>query len=149
RPSAENGRTSGVASNGATISVTASASSNRTRRGRNCAPNTGATMKQAPMRTKGQKYCASHASSCPLLTAIMVDDRAASSDEARNALEQLARVADEHLEHPGSSDDDRQRHADELRNERERHFVDLRGGLEHADQQADEQSRKEQRQGEQ
>ena len=46
----------GEGTSGAMISAMPPASTRRTRGGTNRAPNTGATMKQAPIRTNGQKY---------------------------------------------------------------------------------------------
>ena len=43
----------------------------RTRGGTNCAPNAGATMKQDPTRTNGQKTWAIQVSSCPVVRVIM------------------------------------------------------------------------------
>ena len=59
--------TCGGGTSGATISVIAPARTTRTRGGTNCAPNTGATMKHAPMRMNGQRYWASQASSWPVV----------------------------------------------------------------------------------
>ena len=109
-------------------------------------------MKQAPMRMNGQMYWASQSfelargdvkkwghSSFPanhLETAADEEMRNVpiSSNQPRDALEQLAGVADDHLQHPRAGDHERAGHADQLRDERQRHLVDLRRGLEHADQ---------------
>ena len=73
------------------------------RGGTDTAPNAGATMKQEPMRTNGQKSSASQPFSCVEVRVIMAC-RAASVDEPRNAHDELARVADERLEHPRAGD---------------------------------------------
>ena len=91
KPCGENGAmraASGIS--GATSSVIAPASTMRVRAGTKRAPNTGATMRQAPMRTNGQKPCASQPSSCPVVSAMR-----GSADQPGNALEQLARVLDQ------------------------------------------------------
>ena len=61
---AESGVMSGMLTSGATRIATAPASTIRMRAGTDGAPNAGATMKQEPMRTKGQKSSASQAFSC-------------------------------------------------------------------------------------
>ena len=48
---------------GATSAVIAAASITRVRAGTKRAPNIGATMRQAPMRTNGKNPCATQASS--------------------------------------------------------------------------------------
>ena len=61
----------GAGISGATSAVSAPASTMRMRAGTKRAPNTGATMKQAPMRTNGQNTWLTHASSCPVVSVIM------------------------------------------------------------------------------
>src|SRR5687768_7418488 len=69
-PCIENGATSAVGASGATINVIAPAKNKRNRAGTACAPNTGATMKHAPIRKNGQMYMASQDSSWPVVSAI-------------------------------------------------------------------------------
>src|SRR5690606_7636697 len=143
RPATENGvMPSGGGTIGATRRATAAASTMRTRAGTKIAPNAGATMKQAPMRTNGQKTCPSQLSSCVPVTLIT------SVDECRNALVELARVADDELQHPGAGDDERECHRHELRNERERHLVDLCRRLEGADHESRQERHEQERRGE-
>src|SRR5262245_27269265 len=112
----------GVGISGATSSATAPASMMRTRAGTSSAPNAGATMKHAPMRMNGQNNWLIHPSSWPCVSVII----GSSVDEHRDVLNELARVADEKLQHPGAGDHQRERHGEQLRNERQRHLVDLR-----------------------
>ena len=64
-PSPENRLTAGGdGSKGATRKPIAAASAIRIRAGTNRAPNRGATIKQAPMRTKGQNHSVSHPINC-------------------------------------------------------------------------------------
>ena len=53
--------------------------------------------------------------------------------QAGDALEQLARVADQHLQHPGSGDHQRRGDRQQLGDERQRALVDLGRRLEGAD----------------
>src|SRR5882672_8865145 len=105
-PAGENGAIAlGEGTSGAMIRVIAPARTIRMRGGTKMAPNAGATMKHEPTRMKGHSSCASHASSCPVVSEIIVSFAlpekvicSGSIDQARDALEQLARVADQHLE---------------------------------------------------
>ena len=63
KPSAENGAMPVAGVSGATSAVMAAASTMRARVGTKRAPNIGATMRQAPTRTKGKNPCATQASS--------------------------------------------------------------------------------------
>jgi hypothetical protein len=62
----------GAGSSGTTSAVIAAASTMRVRAGTKRAPNTGATMRQAPMRAKGKKACATHPSSCPVVSSMAI-----------------------------------------------------------------------------
>ena len=62
------------------------------RAGTNRAPNTGATMRQAPMRTNGQKHCATQRFELPGGERDHVAT-SESADQSRDALDELARVA--------------------------------------------------------
>lgn len=68
-----------------------------------------------------------------------------SIDGRGNAVEQLGRIFDQNLEQPGQTDDER--HADQyqLGYEGQRLFLDLRNGLDDADQQSDAQGNQQQR----
>src|SRR3954471_20839867 len=93
----------GEGTSGAMTRVIAPARTIRIRAGTNSAPNAGATMKHEPMRMNGHSSCASHASSCPVVSEIMAGCGASGSiDQAGNAFEQLAGVTDQHLQHPGA-----------------------------------------------
>src|SRR6185312_13317108 len=88
---------------GATTIVMAPASTMRMRGGTNVALKAGATRKQEVIRMNGHSSCASHASSCPVVSVIMSASspwQPALVDQRRNAFEQLTGVADQHLEHP-------------------------------------------------
>src|SRR5262245_58200135 len=107
-------------------SATAPASTIRTRAGMNSAPNAGATMKHAPIRTNGQNNWLIHPSSWPVVSVITacvsVRERDRSADEHRDALEELLRVTHEELQHPRAGDHQRGCRREQLRNERQRHF---------------------------
>ena len=74
-PAGENGPTVGGGSKGATSSVMAAASNRRLRAGTKLVPKIGATIRQAPMRTKGHRYSATQASICPEVTLSMRPSR--------------------------------------------------------------------------
>src|SRR6185437_7930123 len=137
-PVADRGATSGTATSGATSSATAPARMTRTRTGTVTEPNAGATMKQEPMRTNGQKSSASQPSSSFEVRVIMASG-AASVDEPRNARDELVGVADQRLQHPRPRRGERERDGEQLRDERQRHLVDRGGGLEGADHDAGDQ----------
>src|ERR1700722_1265190 len=146
RPGSESGEMSGAAGkSGATRAAMPPASTTRTRAGTVAAPNTGAIMKQAPMRTNGQNSCSSQCSSCPGLRVIM----AASVKECRDALDEFAGVARQHLEHPWPGYHEGGRHRQQLWDERQRALVDLRRRLEGADDESGEQCHQQQRRGQQ
>ena len=70
KPCGENGAMAGAGISGTTSAVSATARMMRVRAGTKRAPNTGATMRHAPMRAKGKNPCATHASSCPVVSAM-------------------------------------------------------------------------------
>src|SRR5262249_1996504 len=134
-PAGENAVISaGEGINGAMTSVIAPARTIRIRAGTKIAPKAGATMKHEATRMNGHSSCASHASSCPVVMEIMsvLRVRAELVDERRNALEELAGVADQDFEHPGSGNHERKRHRQQLGNEGQRLLVDLGCRLEGA-----------------
>src|SRR5262245_31270421 len=141
----------GCGTSGATRYATAPASTRRMRAGMKSAPNAGATMKHAPMRTNGQNNWLIHPSSWACVTVIIGGLRRrrerSSVDEHRDAFEQLARVADEQPQHPGAGDHERDRRGDELRDERQRHFIDLSCGLKGADHESGHERDEQQRRG--
>src|ERR1700677_2128746 len=85
---------------GARIRAMAPASTMRIRTGTVWPENTGATIRQDPTRMNGQSTWSSQVSSCPVVRLIIAAP--GSIDQARNTGEQLARVAHEHLDHPGA-----------------------------------------------
>src|SRR5690349_12786238 len=143
RPPHDAGSISGVFTVGATTRLMSSASATLPRAG-NCAPPvTGATASRPRMRVKGQMNATSQAFSCAAVTVIT----AGLSYEQRNVGEDPLRVVDQQLQYPRPGDDDRDEHAEELGNERERHLVDLRRGLEHADDETHGERGEEERRG--
>ncbi len=70
KPCGENGAMAGVGIIGATSAVIATARMMRVRGGTKRAPNTGATIRHAPMRANGKNPCATQPSSCPMESAI-------------------------------------------------------------------------------
>src|SRR5579863_10128335 len=143
-PAADKAATSGMATSGATRTATAPARITRTRTGTDWAPNAGATMKQEPMRTNGQKSSSSQPSSCFVVRVIMTCN-AVSADQPRNAHDELTRIADDHLQHPRARDGERERERDQLRDEGQGHLIDRGGRLECADDDAGDQRGEEQR----
>ncbi len=72
KPSPENGATAGAGTSGTTSAVMATASTMRVRAGTKRAPNSGATIRQAPMRAKGKNPWATHPSSCPVVSSMAI-----------------------------------------------------------------------------
>src|SRR6218665_2785189 len=94
----------------------------------------GMPSNSASVRTKGHSSGFSHASSCASVKLII-----ASADDLRDGLQRALDVLDQGRHHPGPGDGQHGHGRDHLGHEAQGRFIDLRGGLEHADQHADQQ----------
>src|SRR5688572_9822951 len=113
------------------------------RAGTTAAPNTGATRNRPIARRNGHITLCTKATRSPLLSVIT-----RLPQHRRDVLEQLARVADQRLQHPGACDEDRRDEHGEPGDEAQRHLVDLDRGLDHDDDETHDQRGDEQRCGE-
>ena len=133
------------------------ASATRTRIGTMRWPSTGSDVNSASARRNGHSSGVIHASSCASVKVSMrsapgrsqagaLGGQRTSERGARRqptavgiALQRALDVLDQRGQHPRSGDREHHHGGDDLGHERQRGFVDLRGGLQHADHQADHQ----------
>src|SRR5450830_2159303 len=103
-------------------------------------PNRGEAAIRPRMRESGHSSAASQAFSSALVRVSMRRaKRARLADQAGNAVEDLAHVIEHHGQHPRTGHDQGDENADQLGDEGQGRLVDLGGGLENTDDQADDQ----------
>src|SRR6185369_188146 len=101
----------------------------------------GATANSASSRQNGHSPWASHVSSCRLVNSMIGPSPGPLTDHRRNIGERLAQIVEDERQHPRPRDQQHHEKRDELGDEGQGHLVDLRGGLQHADDQARDQRR--------